>query len=185
MHKLKPTLWRTCRVLANIQRLQLLYALFDLGDRSVAELAKNITIRPEHASIHLRALNSRGLIKQYRRKMMVLSCAEANEELEASVLILRALKECHQKNITVEELFRQSTAFTHARRIEIIQTIPLQGTTKDRIHEVTHISYTALTRHLNKLIARGFVKGERNHYARSLPPDPLSRALLQIIDRQR
>ncbi len=182
MHKLRPTLWRTCRVLANGQRLQLLYALFEKKEQCDFELAGEVCMSTSHASIHLRALSSRGLIRQYRHKMRVLCSTEANVEVESAKTLLNALRICHDQNMPLPLLIKQATAFTHPRRIEIIQTISQSGITKDRLHAKTHISFSALTRHLNKLTARGFVRKEKRLFFRTVPPDALSKALLQIID---
>jgi DNA-binding MarR family transcriptional regulator len=180
MHKLRPTLWRTCRVIANEQRLRLLYALFEKDGQCVFELAGETGMSEAHASIHLRALNSRGLIRQHRRDMRLFCNTEANIEVESAKTLLNALRICHSENILLPVLIKQATAFTHPRRIEIIQTIPSSGITKDLLWEKTHISFSALSRHLNKLAERGFVKGGKNLYFKETPPDALSKALLQL-----
>ena len=184
MHKLRPTLWRTCRVLSNEQRLKLLYALFDKNNQCVFELANEIRISEAHASIHLRALNSRGLIKQTRRKMRLICSTEANTEVDVAPVLLTALRKCHQEKTPIRTLQKKATAFTHPRRIEIIQTIPLTGATKDHLHDQTQISLSALSRHLNKLILRGFVNKDHDTYFKRVPPDALSRALLRMIDEK-
>lgn len=182
MHKLRPTLWRTCRVLANEQRLKLLYALFEKNNQCVFELANDIGISEAHASIHLRALNSRGLIQQVRRKMRLICSTEANTEVEAAQTLLAALRTCHQNKVPIRQLQKQATSFTHPRRIEIIQTIQTAGTTKQALCDQTHISASALDRHLNKLELRGFVKKENSAYVKSVPSDALSQAFLRIIE---
>ncbi len=181
MYSLHPTLWRTCRALANIKRIELLYALFEHPNLCVFELAQATDIRPEHASLHLRTLSSRGLIRQTRQKMRLICCADANRELEAPSLLLEALRACHKNNMPAELILKQATAFTHRRRIEIIQAVSETGSSRDALHNRTNISYSALTRNLNKLEARGFVNIGRNFVKRSVPPDPLSKALLRII----
>ena len=168
-------------MLANRHRLELLYSLFEKDHQSVHELASKTEIRPEHASIHLRLLNSRGLIRQYRRGLRLLCCTEANDEVDAAPLLLEALRKCPKQNISIDLVYRQATAFTHARRIEIMQKLIPLGASKDTLHDQTTISYSALTRHLNKLSARGFVSAEWNFYRPECPPDPLSNALFNII----
>ena len=181
MNRLRPTLWRTCRVIANEQRMLLLYSLFKNNGQCVFELAQNIGIRPEHASIHLRSLNSRGLILQKREKMRLLCSTQANEEVDSAPLLLNALRTCYKQQTPTHVLTKQATAFTHARRIEIIRCIPSAGITKDQLNEQTNISYSALTRHLNKLESRGFITSGRNIFFRATPPDALSKALLKVI----
>jgi DNA-binding transcriptional ArsR family regulator len=181
MHTLHPTLWRTCRAIANEQRLKLLYALFENGEQCVFELAEKTVMSESQASIHLRALNARGLILQRRRKMRVLYRAEANHEVESASSLLDALHTCYHQKIPIPSLIRQATAFTHPRRIEIIQCIPPSGTTKDWLSEKTKISLSALSRHLKKLKLRGFVTGAHNEYYKTVPKDAFSQAILQNI----
>jgi DNA-binding MarR family transcriptional regulator len=181
MHTLYPTLWRTCRVLANEQRLRLLYALFEKGEQCVFELAEKTRMRESQASIHLRALNARGLILQHRSKMRVLYHAEANQEVESAASLLEALHTCYHQKIPIPSLIRQATAFTHPRRIEIIQCLPPAGATKDWLSEKTKISLSALSRHLKKLKLRGFVTGTHNEYTKAVPEDAFSQTLLENI----
>jgi DNA-binding transcriptional ArsR family regulator len=181
MRTLHPTLWRTCRVLANEQRLKLLYALFEKGEQCVFELAEKTGMSESQASIHLRALNSRGLILQRRSRMRVLYHAEANQEVESAPRLLDALHTCYHQKIPIPSLIRQATAFTHPRRIEIIQCIPQSGATKDRLSEKTKISLPALSRHLKKLKMRGFVTGGNNQYSKAVPEDAFSQAILRSI----
>lgn len=56
MSKLRPTLWRTCRVLASETRLRLLWTLFENEGLCVADLAHRIGISEQNASNQLRSL---------------------------------------------------------------------------------------------------------------------------------
>jgi DNA-binding transcriptional ArsR family regulator len=134
-------------------------------------------------SIHLRLLSSRGLIRQQRQKMKLRSTPEANGEVESSMLLLGSLKACYAQQVPMPVLFRQATAFTHARRIEIIQKLPPHGITTETLSAVAQISPSALTRHLRKLKARGFITDTNGLHFPSLPEDPFSQALLKIISQ--
>ncbi len=72
MNRLRPTLWRTCRVLASETRLDLLQHLFEQGELCVSELAAMTGVSPHNASTQLRALNARGLIARRREKQKVI-----------------------------------------------------------------------------------------------------------------
>ena len=171
-------------MLANRKRLELLYLLFEKNHQHIQQLAVKAAVSPEHAGIHLRLLSSRGLIRQYRRDMRVLNSTEPNQEVDSAPLLLAALQRCFSQSIPIDLVYRQATAFTHARRIEIIQKMSPTGASKDTLHDRTTISYSALTRHLNKLISRGFVTSDWNFYRPECPPDPFSKALLQTIHSQ-
>ena len=181
MYELKPTLWRTCRVLANEKRIALLFEIFARKECCVIELANAVHISESHASLHLRALSARGLIYQRRSKMLLLCSPRANEGIQAAPILLKALKESHEVPIAIPKIKWQATAFTHARRIEIVQNIAENGSTKDQLYEQTGISFSALTRHLNKLAARGFIIPGRNIYRRAIPSDPFSKTLYQLV----
>jgi predicted transcriptional regulator len=131
MYTLHPTLWRTCRAIANEKRIRLLFAIFDYKNCSVSELANSVGISESHASLHLRTLSARGLIRQYRHDQYLLCTPEANIEIESAMLLLEALRECHRQKISPSKIMKQATAFTHTRRIEVIQKIPTEGSTKD------------------------------------------------------
>ena len=56
MNKLHPTLWRTCRVLANKSRLRLLYLLLESSNLCNRNLAAMTGMSEAQTSIHLRLL---------------------------------------------------------------------------------------------------------------------------------
>ncbi len=181
MHNEQPILWRTCRVIANQRRLELLWCLFSHGPRCLFELANDVGISNPQASIHLYALASHGLIRQYRSKMRLISVPEGNAKIASAESLLESLRTCHHAEMPTQAVFKQVTAFTHARRIEIMQTLPGTGFSIEQLTEQTHISEAALTRHLNKLTARGFIRKNEELFFKETPADTLSQTLLKII----
>ena len=83
---------------------------------------------------------------------------------------------------SVDALFRLATAFTHPRRIEVFRAVKNGADSFGKLQAVTHISTRALSRHLAKLEARGFVKNEREVYAVTAhrQPLPLGRVLARL-----
>jgi len=178
--KLRPTLWRTCRAIACETRVKLLWLIFQGEELSVQELAEMAEISLSNASNQLRRLSSRGLISFRREKMRVIYRAEANESLDAAPMLLDALRACNERNTSFKTVMQMATAFTHERRIEIVNA--LQGRRKP-FHELTEktgISPSALSRHLDKLERRGFVKYRDGCYLLSTPGNPLGRTLLRL-----
>ena len=94
--QLRPSLWRTCRIIACESRLQLLWTIFDAGELSVCELAHRTGMGNAQASFQLRALNARGLISFRREKMRVLYRAEANPAVDFSPQLLMGLRMCYE-----------------------------------------------------------------------------------------
>jgi DNA-binding transcriptional ArsR family regulator len=179
--KLRPTLWRTCRVLANETRLQLLWLLFKEQELYVQQIAERTGMSISNASTQLRALSARGLIAPRRKNMMVFYRAEANSAVDAAPVLLDTLRVCREQGVLFKTMIRQATAFTHERRIEIIRALRGKALEFHELMETTGMSASALSRHLEKLEARGFVKYKRGFYQCATPGNPLGRTLLKII----
>lgn len=178
--ELRPTLWRTCRVLANETRLRLLWHLFDEGELCVGQLAVRTGMSRPNASNQLRALNARGLIIPRREKMKVIYRPEANRGIDFAPGLLEALRVCSQRSIPFGALVRQATAFTHERRIEIVRTLNGKRLPFGGLRTATGISPAALSRHLEKLEARRFVRRGDGLYRLGRPGNPLGSELLRI-----
>ena len=63
---LQPTLWRSCRVLANRRRLQILQLLVQQPGLRVSEVAQRLKLSLPVASQYLRALEARGFLSVRR-----------------------------------------------------------------------------------------------------------------------
>lgn len=111
----------------------------------------------------------------------MISIPEADPQVAASKLLMKALRVCYIKKMSIQAVFKQATAFTHSRRIEIMQAMPESGISLEELSKKTHIPESSLNRHMNKLVARGFIQGDNKHYNQIIPDDEFSRALFQII----
>ncbi len=180
MSKLRPTLWRTCRVLASTTRLRLLWALFQNDNLRVSALAPLAGISEQNASNQLRALNARGLITPYRKGLMVFYRPEPNLEVEHAQTLLDALRECCEKNMPLPSVIRQATAFTHMRRIAIVRALAEGPASAGALHEKTGIPAGCLAHHLRKLEARGFVRRGYGVYYQNSPGNPFGRVLKKV-----
>jgi len=179
-NQLRPTLWRTCRVVACESRLRLLWALFDEKELSVCELAHRTGMGNPQASIQLRALNARGLISFRREKMRVIYRAEANDAVDAAPQLLAGLRMCHDRNMRFSTVIRQATAFTHQRRIELVRILKAEPMGSEQLLEVSGMSSTALSLHLRKLMDRGVIEKVDGEYSLFLPSNQLGKVLLQV-----
>lgn len=177
---LKPTLWRTCRILASEPRLHMLSLLFRAQELYVQQIAERMEMSISNASTQLRALSARGLISSRRKDMMVLYRAEANNAVDTAPVLLDTLRTCCEQGSSFKTMIRQATAFTHERRIEIIRILTGKTLAFHELAEKTGISASALSRHLAKLEARGFVKYKKGLYQRATPGNPLGRTLLKL-----
>ncbi len=181
MHDLRPTLWRTCRVIACETRLKLLWVLFDEEELCVADLARRTGMGAAQASVQLRALNARGLIKSRRVKMRVLYSPEANEAVDDAVKLLEGLRQAHARHMAFKTVIRQATAFTHYRRLELVRILREEAKDWEGLVHSTGMPTSSLFLHLGKLTARGFVVKSGEKYKLARPANLFGQMLLQIV----
>jgi DNA-binding transcriptional ArsR family regulator len=179
---LRPTLWRTCRVLANRTRLKMFGLLVDHPRLTVSQVASRSGISEPLASQYLRALNARSLLVPKRRGLWVHYRPATSEETgEPIATPLRMKFGRGQKPIDL--IFRLSTAFTHPRRVEILRALKQRPRTLAELRQVTGVPRPSLLRHLHKLITRGFVRYQRQRrrvYISLRHPDAFGRALAAL-----
>ncbi len=180
MQPLRPTLWRTCRVLANETRLNLLRALFSCDESTVSVLARETGISLSLASIQLRSLNTRGLVSARPVGRWVFYSATPNLAVEHAGTIGNAIRERCAVGAENESLIEMATAFTHPRRIVVARCLDEGGKTFQELLASTNISTMALYRHLGKLTTRRMVKQEDGYYRLARPGNPLGQTLLAI-----
>ncbi len=178
---LHPTLWRTCRVLANRQRLRLLKSLHQRPNQCVAEVARQCGMDPAVASQYLRALNARGLLDVARSGRWVRYRPSEEGVDERTTGLLRALRSAFkQEHDPAEKIYRVSTAFTHPRRLEIWRAVQRGSSTAAELRRKLRISPPALGRHLQKLQLRGFLSAANGQYHVVRPREPLAQALAEL-----
>ncbi len=179
--KVRPLLWKTCRVVACESRLRLLWELFESREVSVSQLCSKLQLSQPNASNQLRALNECGLIAFRRKKMNVLYRPEANEWVEFAPEMLRALRICYDRSDSFASVMRQVTAFTHQRRVEIVRALAEGAMDTNRLQQKTGMSAPALSRHLRKLERRRFVRAKGKLYGLVRRPNhPLDKVLLKL-----
>jgi len=181
MKSLRPTLWRTCRAIANTTRLRLLWKIFQAEGLCVGELALTTGASRENATLQLRALNARGLITSTRCGKKVIYRAEANPGVDGAEELLEALRESFNAKIPLSVVFREATAFTHSRRIFLMKTVSLSSGSFDELLESSGMSPIALQWNLSKLVARGFVKERGDFYKAGNPKNPLGKCLMRLV----
>lgn len=177
----QPTLWRTCRVLANRQRLQMLALLIRHPGQTVSSVARQMRLSLPAASQYLRALEARGLLTCRRVGLRVEYRPVAMTTEGGGGAIAAALrKHVGPRQQPLDALFKLATAFTHPRRIEVYRAVKNGADSFVRVQARTHISTRALARHLAKLEARGFVKNEGDVYAVTNHAHSLGRVLARL-----
>lgn len=180
---LQPTLWRTCRVLANRTRLRVFGCLVQRSPRTVSSVASRLGLSIPVASQSLRALEARGLLSARRAGRYVEYRLNAATTGIVPVLVPALRSAFRQTTSPVDSVFKLTTAFTHPRRIEIFRTLKRQARTLGEMRTEFRISMPALCRHLAKLKRRGFIVQGCGRYLATNPCDQLGRALARLTDQ--
>ena len=175
---LSPTLWRTCRALANKKRLHLLQYVMHQKGVNVTTAAFDLDLTTSAASEYLRALNARGLLQAKRHGRHVRYEAAHDPSLPGTELLLNALRiSLGKKKGAIDSAFRSLTAFTHPLRITLFRAVAAGAGDLSTIRAGTGISSAAAVRHLKKLLRRGCIGRVNDRYRLRRPLDPLARAL--------
>ena len=180
----QPTLWRTCRVLANRKRLQILALLIRQPNQTVSAVADRMSLSMPAASQYLRALEARGLATCRRVGRRVEYQAAAGTSKGAAGEIVKALLRVFRRGAQpIEVIFKLATGFTHPRRIEVFRAVTNGADSSAKLQAATKMPARALVRHLAKLEARGFVEGEREVFTVRNQTHPLGRVLARLAVR--
>jgi DNA-binding transcriptional ArsR family regulator len=180
----QPTLWRTCRVLANRKRLQTLAFLIRQPNQTVSVVAERMSLSAPTASQYLRALEARGLLTCRRVGRRVEYRPSAGTSEGAAQEIVKALRLVFRRRAQpIEATFKLATGFTHPRRIMVFRALTNGADSFANLQAVTDMPARALSRHLAKLEARGFVKKEMALYVATIHRHPLGRVLARLARR--
>lgn len=175
-----PTLWRTCRVLANHTRLQILALLHREPGLSVSVIAGRIGASLPAASQALRALESRGLLTAQRIGPRVHYRPRLARPGEPLHDLTHALRETLGREHGTDEAFRIATAFTHPRRIAMVRQLGQESLDAAHIRAACRVSSPAVMRHLRKLRSRGVLIPNGHGYELAARPNRLLQALIQL-----
>ena len=176
---LSPTLWRTCRVLANASRLRVLKTVLDHGPACVGAIARVGGVSEVSATQQLRLLQARGLLAATRQSRWVYYSASADPAVEHAAPLLAALRQAFARGVETPELLFALTAYTHPRRIALVRLLAAGPASVDEMSARGGLSRVACYRHVDKLKRRGIVKlGDGNRFQLASPAFAFGAALL-------
>jgi DNA-binding MarR family transcriptional regulator len=182
MQPLQPTLWRTCRVLANRDRLRVLSYVSAHAGVTVSQVAVRCGLAMPRASEYLRALQARGLIQPRRHSRWVSYAAGADPAVVHAAPILAAVQAAFARRDKPAEMLRAATAFTHPRRLVLAAALHGQPQYPESLARRCGFSLTATCRHLRKLERRGLVQTAPDGTCLlCAKPPPLLRDLLGLV----
>ena len=179
---LNPSLWRTCRALANRNRLRLVQHLFAHPDANVSEVAEQVGLSPSLASQYLRALNARGILGVSRRGSWVHYRVAADPAVSESARLVDALgQELSDSGPAIDRAFSALTAYTHPRRVRVVWLLGQAGELeRSELRRRSNMSGDALSRHLAKLARRGIINEEDGTWRLGSPDGALAKTLTAI-----
>lgn len=181
MKRIPPRLWVTCRVLANETRLNLLNEIFTTPRQSVGDLSDVIGLSLGATSNQLKILCSEGFITLHRQKQQVryddIIPYAPNHIKRLQIAVRKEFK----RNADRQSIYKEATGLTHQRRIELLHRISQSPHSMEQLLTKTVMSYSALSRHLHKLISRNYVSYSNRQYRLGKPGGYLAKALIKII----
>ena len=176
---LRPTLWRTMRVLAHPRRLRLLAELFRESPLCVSECARRCRMPRVSATQALRQLQARGLIRAERVSRWVRYRPIPDPLVAHAANIDAAMRTAlGHRGPDLPQMIRSVTAFTHERRIRIVHALAPESRTMDQLAAACRISPPALSRHIAKLERRAVVRRADDRVTLLPPATELAAALL-------
>ena len=189
--ELRPTVWRTVRVLANVFRLRFLRAVFEAkGTKNVSDLAKEIGVSVSAASIYLRALNARGLVNVERKGVNVLYGDGKNRSLPEAQLLQSAFAMVFAESKNTEDWAQNQvamlSAYSHPLRIKMVAEL-LHRKPVGFMELVERVKAPKATvyRHVSKLL-KASVLGvdDDGRYVLNAPLDSVESALRRLAAKE-
>lgn len=178
---LHPTLWRTCRALANRRRLAVLRHLARHGRSQVSEVQEALGLGSGEASACLRRLNARGVLRVRRWSRYVYYEIGADPQVPDAAPLVEALRAAlGSRRDPSARIHRALTALTHPRRTALLALMGTQAWTPDALRRVSGISGPALSRHLRKLRDRGWARPHGGTWRLTRPAAPFARCLFDL-----
>lgn len=189
--ELRPTVWRTVRVLANVFRLRFLRAVFEAkGTKNVSDLAKEIGISVSAASIYLRALNARGLVNVQRKGVNVLYGDGKNRSLPEAQLLQRAFAIMFAESKNTEDwaqnLVAMLSAYSHPLRIKMVaELLHRKPVGFMELVERVEAPKATVYRHVSKLLKAAILGvDEDGRYVLNAPLDSVESALRRLAAKE-
>lgn len=181
---LSPTLWRSCRVLANERRLRLLKSVLEKGPLSVSEAAAENALPLSISSAYLRQLNARGFLRVSRHGSQVFYRVGSDPLVQHAEILLACVCDAIRACSTVRDFHRvmySLTTCTCPRRIKLVRSIArMPALEYDALRRETGLSKTALSRQLEKLLHRRVIIERDERYHLAVCRDPLIAQLVQL-----
>jgi len=179
---------RVVRIIACLARLRILSCLMSEDEMTPKDMGRKLRMKPDVVCAHLRRLSSMGLVLTRRsgvwcyckarspyteeafsgRVMAWLRGALADPSLtlrNCGVGQLRNSSSAAAHSEVHRLLFEAATAFANLRRLQILRLLGKRDdATVETVIRELKMSESAVCRHMDKLIRRGYVEASRKGY---------------------
>ena len=183
MRNLNPTLWRTCRALSGEVRIRLLRALLAEPGLGVTGLAAAAGIGQSDASQELRRLQSRGLLRRIRQGRRVFYRPRPDPQVPSAAPLLKALRSALAGRPPAADgtIRRLAAGLAHETRIKLARELRNGPRRNATLAQALHLAPNVVHRHLQRLVAAGWVRRESSWLLFDPPRHPLARALAKLL----
>jgi DNA-binding transcriptional ArsR family regulator len=182
---LEPTVWRSCRALANRTRLSLLKAMIDESPLCVQTLAERCKLKKSVCSQYLRILNARGFLQANRRGRWVDYSLGANPSVKHADDLLKAVVRTLRSCASVKEyatVLKDLTIFTCPRRMLMVRVIQANpNRSPSELSTYCRMPYKTILRQLKKLERRTVITRAESGITLCSPTRPLAKKLLTLV----
>lgn len=182
---LTPSLWKTCRVLANTTRLKLLRLLLKQNDWDEKTYAATLKLSANTVCLYLKHLQARGLCRAVYSGRFVYYQAIPDPLVRHAKPLLDAFREIFKTSCSYANIIRALTAYTHLRRLSIISVLKKSDHPLDEFEITgrTRIPWLSCRRHLDKLQRHLVViQNQEDRYSLTKPHDALAAVLLSLCN---
>ena len=183
MHKLNPTLWRTCKMLAGKTRIRLLRELHSRPGQHVSLLGNNVGVGQPAASQELRRIQSRGLLQAERRGSYLEYRLSADPQVTSAAPLLKAIQTALAEFPPErdEEMTVIAAGLAHERRIRMACALLKDPQPAPQVQFSLCIPAHCFQQHLRLLLTSGFVIRSKDILQFAVPDHPLGKALAKQL----
>lgn len=187
MEPLSPSLWRTCKMLAGLKRIELLRQIYETPGRNVRTLGTAVGIKRSDASQELRRIQSRGLLRSRRQGVPLVYRMETDPLVPSAAPLLKALQSTFSNRPAKQDPYicAMARGLASERRIAIAQMLlsAPQSPVALRIH--LNCSAPALAKNVRTLILSGFVRRKNGMLHFRTPLHPVAQTLARMLPPSR
>ncbi len=162
LNALSPTLWKTCRVVANPVRLRILRILMKEKSLTVMGMVRQTAMRKGTISLYLKELQARGLIHARRKSVNVFYEFKSDPIVPQAGRVMEIVMGMFQEGRSDEEVIALFSALRTSNAVKMMKYLLKTGGWVDceEIGRQLRISARTVLKHRRTLCRNGFAEVE-------------------------